>query len=411
MLSQKNIIKENPRALYISYDGIFDPVGESQVIPYLRGLAKNGVSIFLISFEKKQRIGDASFHSYRKMLVKEGIRWEALTYHKSPIIPATLFDVLCGILKGWFLIKTSGIKIIHARGYIPGIIAYFLKMLCKAKFIFDTRGFWPEEKVDAGAWEKRGILYNLVKYIEKKMIAFSDEIIVLTEAARKIIANLYDKLANDINVIPCCVDLEVFSPGLTKPLSFSLPENRLVISYIGSIGTFYNFEETVKFFRSFRSEFPGAYLLILANSGKEQVLNVLEYFQVSPEDYSIFSAVNKDVPLFLSRCAFSLIFYRRALSGAGCCPIKFAESLACGVPVIINHGIGDCGRIVEEEDIGVVLKEYSLAEYKEIIPKIKGLLERKREVAEHCRLTAKKYFSLSNGVKEYFSLYEKLNQI
>ena len=152
MLSQKIIIKENLKALYISYDGIFDPVGESQVIPYLRGLAKKGVSIFLISFEKKRRINKASLHSYREMLVKEGIRWEVLIYHKRPIIPATLFDVLHGIFKGWFLIKTNGIKIIHARGYIPGIIAYFLKILTRAKFIFDTRGFWPEEKVDAGAW-------------------------------------------------------------------------------------------------------------------------------------------------------------------------------------------------------------------------------------------------------------------
>jgi glycosyltransferase involved in cell wall biosynthesis len=411
MLSQKIIIKENPRALYISYDGILDPVGESQVIPYLRGLAKDGVSIFLISFEKKQRINRVSLHSYRETLAKEGIRWEALTYHKRPIIPATLFDVLRGIFKGWSLIKSNGIKIIHARGYIPGIIAYFLKMLTKAKFIFDTRGFWPEEKVDAGAWDKRGIFYNSMKYVEKKMVLFSDDIIVLTEAARKIIANLYNKRANDINVIPCCVDLEVFSPGLTKPLSFSLPGNRLVIGYIGSIGTFYNFEETVKFFMSFKSELPEGYLLILANSGKGQVLNVLEKFHIRPEDYSIFSVANKEVPLFLSRCAFSLIFYRRALSGAGCCPIKFAESLACGVPVIINHGIGDCSRIVEEEGIGVVLKEYSFSEYKEVIPKIKALLERRREVAERCRITAKKYFSLSNGVKEYFSLYEKLNQI
>ena len=37
------------RALYISYDGMTDPLGRSQVLPYLEGLAKRGHEITLVS--------------------------------------------------------------------------------------------------------------------------------------------------------------------------------------------------------------------------------------------------------------------------------------------------------------------------------------------------------------------------
>ena len=40
------------RVLFISYNGMLDPLGQSQVIPYLRELAKRGVRFTLLSFER-----------------------------------------------------------------------------------------------------------------------------------------------------------------------------------------------------------------------------------------------------------------------------------------------------------------------------------------------------------------------
>ena len=43
------------KILYISYDGMTDPLGQSQVLPYLVGLTKKGCQFHLISFEKQER--------------------------------------------------------------------------------------------------------------------------------------------------------------------------------------------------------------------------------------------------------------------------------------------------------------------------------------------------------------------
>ena len=44
------------KVLYITYDGLTDPLGASQVLPYLSGMADAGIKFTVISFEKKEKI-------------------------------------------------------------------------------------------------------------------------------------------------------------------------------------------------------------------------------------------------------------------------------------------------------------------------------------------------------------------
>ena len=47
---------EGRRVLFISYNGMLDPLGQSQVIPYLRELAKRGVRFTLAEFRTAESI-------------------------------------------------------------------------------------------------------------------------------------------------------------------------------------------------------------------------------------------------------------------------------------------------------------------------------------------------------------------
>src|SRR5919197_6084247 len=90
---------EGRRVLYISYNGMLDPLGQSQVIPYLRELAKRGVQFTLLSFER-----DAAFRSngrdrcadLKRQLAEIQIEWYWLRYHQKPSLPATTYDVANG---------------------------------------------------------------------------------------------------------------------------------------------------------------------------------------------------------------------------------------------------------------------------------------------------------------------------
>ena len=60
------------QVLYISYDGMTDNLGQSQVIPYLIGLQKLGYSIHILSCEKPQVFAHRNNH-IAKLLKKNSI--------------------------------------------------------------------------------------------------------------------------------------------------------------------------------------------------------------------------------------------------------------------------------------------------------------------------------------------------
>jgi hypothetical protein len=155
---------EGRRVLFISYNGMLEPLGQSQVLPYLRELAKRGVRITLLSFERAKAFeteGKAACEELRQKLESQGIEWHWLRYHQRPSVPATFYDVLAGIRKASSLVRSRQIEMIHARGHIPAAIALGVKRRLGTKMIFDLRGLMAEEYVDAEHWREGSIPYRI----------------------------------------------------------------------------------------------------------------------------------------------------------------------------------------------------------------------------------------------------------
>ena len=91
------------RVLYLSHDGLMEPLSQSQVWQYLRNLAK-AHEITLVTYEKKKDWLDLS---RRNALIDEvnkaGVRWVPLRYHKHPKIQATVFDLIACLLVSIYL--------------------------------------------------------------------------------------------------------------------------------------------------------------------------------------------------------------------------------------------------------------------------------------------------------------------
>src|SRR2546428_6296158 len=175
---------EGRRVLYISYNGMLDPLGQSQVIPYLRELSKRGVQFTLLSFERAGNLdsdGVAKCKELHTRLAEDGIEWDWLRYHQKPSLPATAYDVLQGIRYAGKVVRRNKIELVHARSHIPAMIALNLKQRFGIRMIFDVRGLMADEYVDAEHWRKEGIPYRLTKSLERRALANADGIVTLTE--------------------------------------------------------------------------------------------------------------------------------------------------------------------------------------------------------------------------------------
>ena len=169
--------------LYISYDGMLEPLGQSQVLAYLKRFSTVR-RIHLISFEKVDDWEDiAERERITKDIADAGIRWYPLRYHKRPTALATAWDIACGALLGVWLVLRYRLSIVHARSYVSSVMALMIKRIMGVKYVFDMRGFWADERVDGGLWPRSGRMYRVAKGFERRFLLAADHVVSLTHAA------------------------------------------------------------------------------------------------------------------------------------------------------------------------------------------------------------------------------------
>ena len=151
-----------------------------------------------------------------------------------------------------------------------------------------------------------------------------------------------------------------------------------------------------------------AVFLIISHSDKKYIEDTLKNENLeSLTDYVIIGLNSKEVPKYLTRCDLSIMFIKPVECKIGSSPTKFGESLAAGIPVVINKGIGDMDDIVRKNEIGVVVEDFDDFHYNKAIDKLEGLL-RDREIFKRCREVAGKHFSLSDAIGKYDIIYNRL---
>ena len=392
-----------PRVLFISYDGMLEPLGQSQALPYLRGLASRGASIIVMSFEKRadwerrERV-----QSLQADLSARGIRWVPLRYHKRPVLLATSFDVLTGLFCAWRIVARDRVDIVHARSYVAATIGWLLKRWLGVRFLFATIGFWIDERVDAGFWSTTNPWYRVAKRLEQRFFEDADDIVTLTERARRIVQEWPGLRHPSVTAIPTCVDLARFSRA-SEPAA---PGNAPVFIYTGSVGTYYLFEGVVEFFEQARRRFPQARLIILTRQ-TEAVRAILERMPLAPDAVTLTSADYAEIPGYLAKAHVGLAFYKPGFSRQGTSPTKVWEYLAMSLPVVVNQGVGDVEEIVGVQQAGLVLSEYSPAAYAQALETLERLWA-DPDLPGRCRRLAETHFSLERGIERYWTMYRRL---
>ena len=403
------------RVLYISYNGMLDPLGQSQVIPYLRELSKQGAQFTLLSFERApafQRDAVGRREELRARLAADGIDWHWLRYHQKPSLPATVYDVAQGVRAAQRLVRRNKIEIVHARSHIPATIALVLKRRYGLKMIFDLRGLLAEEYVDAGHWRRGSVPYRLTKKIERRAFAAADGIVTLTEKIWPII-KAWDGLRNrDVlhEVVPCCADLELFkfsSEDRVRRRSELGLQDRFVVVYSGSIDGWYLTERMADFFAQLLTSHPGAHFLWLTPTKHDRIRNLMEQRQISRDSYTVLAVTTQEVPSYLSAADVGLAFIKPCFSKLASSPTKYAEYLACGLPVIINEGIGDSDGLISREQAGALISEFNQAEYGRAVFAVDALLSDAQKTRARMRDIAERLFDVRTvGMQRYARLYE-----
>jgi glycosyltransferase involved in cell wall biosynthesis len=403
--------------LYLCYFGLREPLVQTQVLPYLRRLVAGGVDVHLLTFEPRMRESwtREELEERRAALASEGISWHARAYHKSPTLPATVYDIAAGALAAARLVRRHNIDVLHARSHVAAAMGAAAKRLTGRPLIFDIRGFLPEEYADAGVWERGGHLFRVAKRVERRLLDASDGFVVLTEKARDILFPNYDEgdtRARPVEVIPCCVDTARFRAAdapsretLREEFGF---EGRRVVVYVGALGGWYLTEETADLLAAAHAEDPSTFSLVLTQSPPEMIAGPLRARGVRDEDFLVRRVAPADVPRYLKASDIAVSFIKRCYSKLSSSPTKLAEYLASGLPVVCNAGIGDVDEVVEGNRVGVVVRELNRDAYAAALAEADALRS-EPGAADRCRECAARHFDLEKvGGERYLRLYRRV---
>jgi glycosyltransferase involved in cell wall biosynthesis len=392
-----------------------DPLGQSQVLPYLSGLSKRGYSITLLSCEKPAR-----YEQYKNIIAQicaaANINWQPIPYTASPPVVSTIKDIMRLHKEAYHLHAEKKFDIVHCRSYISAMVGQTMKKKFGTRFLFDMRGFWADERVDGGLWKRSNPLFNTIyKYFKKKEIQYlqeADHTISLTNAGKDEIHSWQHINGQPVptTVIPCCVDTELFKDDIdidrkaALRRALNIGEAQPVVGYVGSIGTWYMLDEMLLAYKAFKQQLPDCVMLFITTEPEAMVMDAAKQLDIDTNNIIVRAAAREEVPRYISIMNYSVFFIKPCFSKKASSPTKQGEIMAMGVPVLCNTGVGDTAHVVDTYHSGVAVESFDEAALNKAISQVLHTNYNKADI----RRGALEFYGLAKGIDTYESVYRKL---
>lgn len=412
-MNRRSARRTGARALYLSYDGMCDPLGQSQVLPYLLELAKHEHRITLISFEKPERDLEERA-AVERACAEAGIEWYSLRYHKRPPVLSSMLDLKRMSRLATRLHRRQPFDLVHSRSYLPALVGLKMKRRFGVPFIFDMRGFWADERVDGGIWKLSNpafrVIHAFFKRREADFLAEADHVVSLTEEGRRILLERQGHTDGPpISVIPCCVDFDAF-PAITLERraaarrQLEIPQDAPVAAYLGSWGSWYMTGEMLDFFKAQLGRNRKSRFLIVSREPRDQIFAEAARHGIPGDRLIVRPASRAEVPQLLAAANYGLFFIMPVFSKKASSPTKMGEFLALELPMVTNDGVGDVEPILAETGAGVVIDGFDPKSYAKALDRLETL----KPDMKRWRKAARRWFDLGAGVERYDSIYRSM---
>ena len=324
-MSKKNLI-------YLTYDGVLEPLGISQILPYILKLSKV-YNITLYSFEKKDNLSSLDFLKNKKILNKNNIKWNANKYYNKYLFITNLINIIFINLKIFFLILKNKNLIFHLRSYTPFFFIIGPLFFFKINYIFDMRGFWLQEKIDRRGWNKNSLILKFLNSFEKKIIKLSHKTLCLTNHSIKILLAKYPQISiNKYECIRTTADINTF-----KYIKKKINYNELKFCYLGTTDGAYNFEKVIQIFLKIKKYLNNAKINIITKDDPIKVEIILSNYNINISDYQIINCEHSNICDQINNIDLGIFYLNNNKSIKASFPTKIAEFFLCNKPILCNN--------------------------------------------------------------------------
>jgi len=252
------------------------------------------------------------------------------------------------------LIKNFRPDYIYSQSIVGSNESKKLAVQCNAVAVLDVKAVLSEE---VKLRRKNAILrYYYIRYVEKVELKKADKLVCVSQNLKTCIENISGR--KKVSVIPCCFDKKKFRfdgivrQEVRKALGFN--SNQKVICYSGGLSNWQRIDDIISLYEEVSKQTQGFKFLFLTRELNQLQLK-LDKSILCRTDYVIKSCQHDDVYRYLSAADAGIIMREDTIVNNVASPIKIAEYLACGLPVILTRGIGDASDLISQNNLGLLL--------------------------------------------------------
>jgi glycosyltransferase involved in cell wall biosynthesis len=264
----------------------------------------------------------------------------------------------------WLRATTRGQpRIFHCRGenaveWAAALTRYFPH----TGIVADIRGAWPEEALHALGYDgpdnaPAGEVRRYHVHLSRLQAALACAGSVVTVSRGMVDWLIQVGVRRDrLSYVPCGVSAVRYDESARKDVRARLGlEGKVVYAYAGILASYHSVSAgLVRFFREVAQRHSEAHLLALTPD-PSRLSELLREAGVSPHRTTVLHAAHSEVSQLLIGADCGLILMRPCRLAPTWQPIKFAEYLASGLPVVVSRGVGRVDAMVEESGAGVVV--------------------------------------------------------
>lgn len=384
---------------YWSYD---DALVQTYTLPYVRIITtKIEGKVHLVTLDRNA--AESGRETGDPRIVHHGFRYVPFGLRAVWVMVGVVWKLLR-------IIRKERVDVIHAWCTPAGAVGYLLSILSGRPLIIDSYEPHAEAMVENGTWKKDSWAFRILFKLEKLQTHRAAHLIAAAHGMQTYAADRYDH-HGPMYVKPACVEINDFPLERDARLLEELHLNdKLVMVYAGKFGGIYLKEEVFHFFRQAQEHWGDRlHILLLTNHSMGELRPLMEKAGLDETIFTIRFVPHAEIPRYLSLADIGITPVKPVPTKKYCTPIKDGEYWAAGLLVIITPEISDDSRIVEDENIGVVLRSFDREGYRKAVQDIDRLLEKvPRELSRaHIRSVAMKYRSFDRAEKIYEAIYGK----
>jgi glycosyltransferase involved in cell wall biosynthesis len=404
--------KKSENVLIITFWSFKDALVQTYTLPYVNIIRQKippDSKIFIVTFEQQRiALSVPELDQKNKEFAKQNIQLVAFPYKKFGL--KKLISAVSHLFLMIKLIKSEGIKTIHAFGPNAGSFGYLLSKVTRKELIIDSFEPHAEAMVENGTWKRNRGAHLILSKFEKWQAKRAKHLIATSSGMFDYSVKIYRFKPKSFFVKPACVDTDLFFPrkkdeNLLRSMEL---ENKIVCVYAGKLGGIYLNDEVFDFFKTCYDHWGESFRCVMVtNADRNEIDQQLARVGIPSEIIISKFVFHTEVPEYLSLGDFAINPVKPVPTKRYCTSIKDGEYWAMGLPVVITPNISDDSDIIMKNNIGAILTGFDQASYKKAVEEIDKLLtQNKTELQQKINEIAKKYRSYKIAEEIYTEIYK-----